>query len=107
MAQEKERLYLALSQIPRGRLCSYGQLAKLAGFPGQARWVGRTLSQLPKNTTLPWFRVINSQGKISFPTGSDGYQRQLNHLIREGSAEENGKIDWQRCRWPSEETSAP
>ncbi|MBD2858689.1 MGMT family protein [Spongiibacter sp. KMU-158] len=99
-SEEKARLYLALKAIPHGRLCSYGRLAELAGFPGRARWVGRTLSQLPKDTSLPWFRVVNSAGKISFPKDSPGYQRQLEKLIEEGSAEESGRLFWSLCKWP-------
>ncbi|MDF9905507.1 UNVERIFIED_ORG: alkylated DNA nucleotide flippase Atl1 [Pseudomonas reinekei] len=40
-------LYLTLAQVPEGKVVSYGQLAELAGLGRAARWVGRTLSQLP------------------------------------------------------------
>ena len=46
-------LYMLLSKVPPGRLVTYGQLAKMAGYPGLARWVGRVLSQLPDDTQLP------------------------------------------------------
>ncbi len=78
---------------------SYGQLAELAGMPKQARQVGRILSQLPRDTRLPWFRVVNATGKISFPVNSVRYQRQLEHLLSEGSAEANGRLRWRECRW--------
>ena len=97
---DAERVYQVLASIPAGRLCSYGEVARLAGLPGRARWIGRVLGQLPKDSTLPWYRVINSQGKISFPEGSDGYRRQLQYLIDEGSASPQGKIDWRQRRWP-------
>lgn len=97
---EAERVYQVLATIPPGCLCSYGEVARLAGLPGRARWVGRLLSQLPGDSTLPWYRVINSQGKISFPSGSERYRRQLSHLVREGSASADGKIAWRQCRWP-------
>ncbi|WP_372878492.1 MGMT family protein [Spongiibacter marinus] len=100
--QARRQLLLALSQIPSGRLCSYGELARQAGLPGRARWVGRQLSQLPDHNTLPWHRVINAQGKISFPDNSEAYRRQLSRLIDEGSASPDGKIAWQRCRWPDQ-----
>lgn len=96
----QHRLLLALSQIPKGRLCSYGELARQAGLPGRARWVGRQLSQLPQNTRLPWFRVVNARGKISFPMGSDAYRRQLSKLVEEGSATNAGQLHWRQCQWP-------
>ncbi|MDP9029615.1 MAG: MGMT family protein, partial [Pseudomonadota bacterium] len=49
-------LYLTLAQVPEGCVISYGELAHLAGLGCAARWVGRTLSQLPEDTKLPWHR---------------------------------------------------
>ncbi|MDH0098344.1 MGMT family protein, partial [Pseudomonas sp. GD04158] len=43
----REALYLVLAQVPSGKVVSYGELAQLAGLGRAARWVGRTLSQLP------------------------------------------------------------
>jgi methylated-DNA-protein-cysteine methyltransferase-like protein len=58
----------------------YGQVADLAGLPGRARLVGKALGKVPEggwnNQEVPWYRVINSQGKISFPAGSDAFIRQ-------------------------------
>jgi len=97
---EHQQVYQVIYQIPPGRLSSYGIVAAMAGLPGRARWVGRLLSQLPDDSLLPWFRVINSQGKISFPVGTPSYQRQLEKLIEEGSAEPSGRILWRQRRWP-------
>jgi methylated-DNA-protein-cysteine methyltransferase-like protein len=63
-------LYLTLAQVPEGKVVSYGQLAELAGLGRAARWVGRTLSQLPGDTRLPWHRVLGAGGRISLPAGS-------------------------------------
>ncbi|WP_419810207.1 MGMT family protein [Bacterioplanoides sp.] len=79
-----ERLYTVLANIPAGKVVTYGQLAELAGLPRRARWVGQTLKNLPANSTLPWFRVINAQGKISFPPGSEAAERQANLLQEDG-----------------------
>lgn len=95
----REAIYRVVASIPEGQLTSYGQVAELAGLPKQARQVGRTLSQLPRDTRLPWFRVVNATGKISFPENSLGYQRQLERLLNEGSAETNGRLRWRECRW--------
>ena len=92
-----QQIYAVIHGVPAGRLC---KVAELAGLPGQARYVGRLLSHLPKDTRLPWFRIVNSQGKISLPPNSESYRRQLTHLIEESSADESGKLFWRQCRWP-------
>lgn len=88
-----------LASIPRGHLASYSQVAELAGLPRQARRVGRILSQLPADSRLPWFRVVNARGKISFPESAPAYRRQLNKLLAEDSAEVSGKLRWHERRW--------
>ncbi|MEE3096411.1 MAG: MGMT family protein, partial [Pseudomonadota bacterium] len=56
--EARERLLLTVNSIPPGRVSSFGRIAEAAGFPGRARWVGRVLSQLPANTSIPWHRVL-------------------------------------------------
>ena len=60
-----ERIYAVVRRIPRGRVCTYGRVAELAGNPGAARQVGYALHALPEHTTVPWHRVINAQGGCS------------------------------------------
>ena len=52
----------AIRQIPRGRVSTYGAIAKAAGYPRCARHVGRVLKQVDG---LPWQRVLGSAGRIS------------------------------------------
>ncbi len=92
-ARNKSAIYLALMAIPPGKVIAYGQLAKLAGLPGAARLAGKVLCGLPKNTELPWHRVINSQGKISLPEDSPGYKEQKCRLESEGIEFKNNKIN--------------
>ncbi len=92
-----QHLYTALAAIPAGRVVTYGQLAVLAGRPGGARWAGRVLSQLPEGSQLPWHRVINAQGRLSFPTGSAAFVRQQVLLTAEGvEFRASGRIDLKR-----------
>ena len=85
MTQEnRERIWQVIRQIPAGHVASYGQIARLAGLPGAARLVGNVLRNLPKDSKLPWHRVINSQGKISFPANSPAYLKQQSLLLAEG-----------------------
>lgn len=90
--QRREAIYLALSQVPMGKVITYGNLAKLAGMPNGARLAGRLMCELPKGSNLPWHRVINAQGKISLPENSDGYREQLARLEKDGIVISNGKI---------------
>ena len=65
--QEKSEalaIYEVISQIPRGRVASYGDIAKMAGLPGYARYVGYLLKSVPTDTSLPWHRVVRSDGTI-------------------------------------------
>ena len=54
-----------MKRIPRGRVATYGQVAILAGLPGQARQVGYALSALDNRSRVPWHRVVNAHGQIS------------------------------------------
>jgi len=80
----REIIWQVVAAIPKGKVATYGQVAKMAGYPSHARLVGATLKILPKDTTLPWHRVINAQGKISFDQGSAAYKRQQSLLEAEG-----------------------
>jgi methylated-DNA-protein-cysteine methyltransferase-like protein len=60
-----ERIYSVVSRIPRGRVATYGQVARLAGLPGQARLIGYALSALDDRSRVPWHRVVNAQGQVS------------------------------------------
>jgi methylated-DNA-protein-cysteine methyltransferase related protein len=70
--------------IPRGRVASYGTVARLAGLPNHARLVGRTLGRLPAGTRLPWHRVVNAARRISPRGDPRGEAEQRRRLIAEG-----------------------
>lgn len=97
---DKETLiYTIIANIPAGFVASYGQIATLAGFPQNSRLVGRLLKIMPNDSFIPWHRVVNSQGKISFPEGSDKYQEQRQKLLSEGVSFKNDKVNMRECRW--------
>ena len=60
-----DRIYAVVRRIPRGRVATYGQVARLAGMARQARQVGYALNRLPDESDVPWHRVINARGEIS------------------------------------------
>jgi methylated-DNA-protein-cysteine methyltransferase-like protein len=80
----KTAILLTLSSIPRGKVSTYGEIARRAGFPGMARYVALLLKKLPEHSSIPWHRVINSYGKSSFPANSPLLITQLSLLKAEG-----------------------
>lgn len=78
-----QAVYLIVNSIPAGKVASYGQIAALAGYPNHSRHVGKLMGRLPKGSTIPWYRVVNSQRKISLAPGP-AYERQKRHLVEEG-----------------------
>jgi methylated-DNA-protein-cysteine methyltransferase-like protein len=95
-----ERIFEVVSRIPRGRVATYGQVAELAGIPGQPRRTGYALSALPSGSGIPWHRVINAQGKISFPPQSKHYKLQRRLLKQEGVVfDKSARINMERFRW--------
>lgn len=91
----------AVKRIPRGKVCTYGNVAEVAGLPRRARLVGTILRQTPASRGLPWYRVINAGGRISFPVGSDAYARQRQKLEAEGVVFVGGRVDLRRYGWPA------
>ena len=92
------RIHRTVARIPRGRVATYGQIALLAGLPGQARLVGYALHALPDFTPVPWQRVINARGEISTRGSHAARQRRL--LEREGILfDAGGRIALERFQW--------
>lgn len=76
-------IYAVVRRIPRGRVATYGQVARLAGGTVTARQVGYALHALPEGTTVPWHRVVNRVGRISLPPEQGGIEQRI-RLAREG-----------------------
>ena len=95
----KQSLWQLVAAIPRGQVATYGQLARLAGYPSHARYVGTTLRNLPKGTTLPWFRVLRSSGELAFPPGSAAWKKQKALLTDEGVLFTGMKVSLKQYQW--------
>jgi methylated-DNA-protein-cysteine methyltransferase-like protein len=91
----QERVWQIVHQIPKGKVATYGQIAKLAGIPSHSRLIGRILSRLPPNTRLPWHRVVNSQGRITNPAKD----RQQSRLEQEGVTLINARVNLKVYGW--------
>ena len=88
-----KNVWKTVSEIPSGHVLTYGEVARLSGNAGWARRVAQALRRAPRAMKLPWHRVINSQGKISFPEDSGGWAKQKDLLEGEGVVFLKGKVD--------------
>ncbi|GHE84978.1 MGMT family protein [Thalassotalea profundi] len=97
------QIWQTVQLIPKGKVASYGQIADLAGLPNRARLVGKALGFVPdngwNNKAVPWYRVINSQGKISLPIGSDAFERQKSLLQDEQVVVIGARIKLAEFQW--------
>jgi methylated-DNA-protein-cysteine methyltransferase-like protein len=82
--------------IPEGHVLTYGEVARLSGAPRFARRVGQAMRWAPRDLELPWHRVINAQGRISFPADSPAHREQQRRLEAEGIEVLKGRIDLDR-----------
>ncbi len=89
-----------MARIPRGRVATYGQVARLAGLTRRARQAGYALAVAPDGVRLPWHRVINARGEISVRDHPDAQSHQRALLEREGVAfDRRGRVSLSRYRW--------
>ena len=98
-----ERLWHVVQLIPQGKVCSYGQVADLAGLPGRARLAGKCLGYVPESgfrgRPVPWYRVLRSSGQIAFPPGSEAFELQRNQLMDEGVMVKGRSVSLKLYRW--------
>ena len=96
-----EAICAVVGRIPLGWVATYGQVAAMAGLPRRARLVGRVLQRLDPVSKIPWHRVVNAKGEVSYSlsrNGGDTLQRRL--LEREGIRfDDRNRLNLERCRW--------
>lgn len=85
--------------IPKGKVASYGQIADLAGLPGRARLVGKSLGYVPKYIQINWYRVLRSNGQIAFPAGSEQAGIQKGLLQEENVVVNNNRVKMKNYQW--------
>lgn len=105
-----ETVWDIVRQIPPGCVSSYGQIASMIPPDDDMtpermnrlapRWVGSAMRKTPRGRAIPWHRVINSAGSISFPTGSAQSEEQRRLLELEGvQFDGRGKVDFALVAW--------
>jgi methylated-DNA-protein-cysteine methyltransferase related protein len=94
-------IYDVVRKIPVGKVLTYGQVAELAGLYGKARLAGYALFRVELESDIPWQRVVNAKGEISYSEarcGGDYLQKTL--LEQEGiEFKANNCIDLKKYRW--------
>jgi len=90
-------VYRYVQRIPRGRVLTYGSLAKALRLPGGARTAGRAMAATPSGKGIPWHRVLGERGKILIREPYASLQRKL--LESEGVTMVGFRVDLKRHLW--------
>lgn len=100
LGSKSAAIYAVVRKIPRGKVATYGQVARLAGLPRRARLVGYALSALGEDRSVPWHRVVNAQGRVSRRSEPMFEQQQRGLLEREGvEFSRSGRVMLARFQW--------
>ncbi len=98
----RERVLEIVSQIPHGKVLSYGVVAALAGNSRSPRQVGGILRSLTvKEDRVPWWRVVNKEGYLSINQGG-AIEKQLQRSLLESEGvevSEDFTIDMNKYLW--------
>ncbi len=94
-----QKIWQVVAAIPAGKVASYGQIADMAGLGRQARYIGKALGKLPEGHSIPWYRVIRSNGQIAFPIGSQALEVQAQSLREEGVVVVDGRVSMREFGW--------
>ena len=94
-----QAVYKIVSQIPAGKVATYGQVAQLAGSPGAARAVGMAMMHNPDTTVVPCHRVVGSDGTMHGYAFGDGVSTKEQMLKLEGVKIAGGKVDLAVSGW--------
>ena len=100
------RVYHFVKRILRGRVVTYGQLARALKLPGGARTAGRAMFACPSGRGIPWHRVIGAEGRILIREPQASLQRKL--LESEGVSFLGLRVDLAEHLWkPARKLKSP
>ena len=94
-----EKIYKIASKIPKGRVATYGQLAKMAGSPRAARAVGMCMKHNPDMKVVPCHRVVASDGTLTGYAFGSGIPTKKKMLLKEGVAFKGERVNLSRSQW--------
>jgi len=91
----EQQVYKKLTQVPRGKVTSYGELARAVGLKNGQRVIGQIMKKNPYPVIIPCHRVVKSDGKVGGYAYGD--KIKTNMLKKEGLTIKDGKIlDWNK-----------
>jgi len=96
------QVYALARKIPRGKVATYGQLAKLVGHPGAARAVGLLMKHNPYAPKVPCHRVVAADGNLTGFSGGDGIPTKRRMLSEEGVQFKGDKVWMAQSQWQPE-----
>ncbi len=94
-----EPVYQLVKKIPRGRVTTYGELARKLGLRGGARVAGYAMAGCPSGRGIPWHRVVGAGGRLIIREPIGALQRKM--LESEGVVIEGRRVDMRRYGWPT------
>ncbi len=100
-----EPVYQLVKRIPRGRVITYGQLAKALRLRGGARTAGYAMAGCPNGRGIPWHRVVGAGGRILIREPLASLQRRL--LESEGTTVTGSRVDLPRHNWAPPRRHSP
>lgn len=95
----KDKVYEITKLIPRGKVATYGQVAKLAGNPKAARAVGMLMSKNPDIPATPCHRVVAGDGKLTGYSAKEGVKTKHQMLLDEGVKFYKDRVDLSSSQW--------
>jgi methylated-DNA-protein-cysteine methyltransferase-like protein len=98
-------VYRFVKQIPRGRVVTYGQLARALRLPGGARTAGRAMFACPSGRGIPWHRVLGAGGRILIREPQASLQRKL--LQSEGTSFVGLRVNMAAHQWKPKRRAKP
>ncbi len=95
----KEKVYEITKKIPKGKVATYGQIARIAGKPKASRAVGLFMKTNPNAPLTPCHRVVASDGKLTGYSAGKGITTKKEMLISEGVKFIGDKVDLKTSQW--------
>ncbi|HEX2792137.1 MAG TPA: MGMT family protein [Candidatus Paceibacterota bacterium] len=99
MSAFTEAVYAAARRIPKGKVATYGQLARIAGNANAARAVGMAMRTNPDIPATPCHRVVASDGALTGYSAGQGVSTKRKMLLDEGVTFKGGKVDLKASQW--------
>jgi methylated-DNA-protein-cysteine methyltransferase related protein len=94
-----KKVYRVVRAIPRGKVATYGQVARIAGRPHAARMVGWAMSASSSEDPVPWFRVVGAGGRLVISKAIQYFQIQKQLLKQEGVQFRGDRVEMSTCQW--------